>query len=80
MHGVLLNFGIPRHQRELFRLRLRDQHTVERVKVYRRQSACAIGVLQRDFQRRKPVAFDFFEQRIRCVEFAQRLFDGNFPY
>ena len=72
MNPILLNFRITCHERELFRLSLRDEHAVERVKVYRRQFTCTIAMFQRDFQGRKSMAFDFFKQCVGCVEFAER--------
>lgn len=35
-HGILLNVGIPRNERQRFDLRLRDHNTVERVSMNRR--------------------------------------------
>jgi hypothetical protein len=80
-HAVALQLSVRRHQRETFRERLRDEHSIERIAMQRRKTQHTGGVLHFDGEWSKAIALDLTRdvEPARECQLSERSLDRDLP-
>src|SRR6266536_862947 len=78
-HGIARDAGVARQECEALVLRLRHQHTVERIVMVTRQRTGDGGVLELDRQPPDPALVERSQQVLRRLQLSERPLDRDLP-